>query len=194
MNAEQFQTMSIIAFVCMAIFLIAAAIMFFVFDIPAIIGEISGKTAAKQVAQIREQNKRPTSRQKTINGYENMLANSGKSTEPLKKERKPIIPGWTSTQPLAPKPVVEEGTALLDEGTALLEEGTALLEEGTALLDEGTALLTDETALLVEETEEEGTTLLGDDNGTVLLSEVETQNDNFFITQNVVMIHTNERI
>ena len=186
MSAEQFQTMSIIAFVCMAIFLIAAAIMFFVFDIPAIIGEISGKTAAKQVAQIREQNKRPTSRQKTINGYENMLANSGKSTEPLKKERKPIIPGWTSTQPLDTKPVVEE------EGTALLEEGTALLEEGTALLEEGTALLTDETALLVEETEE-GTTLLGD-SGTVLLSEVETQNDNFFITQNVVVIHTNERI
>ncbi len=179
MSAEQFQTMSIIAFVCMAIFLIAAAIMFFVFDIPAIIGEISGKTAAKQVAQIREQNKRPTSRQKTINGYENMLANSGKSTEPLKKERKPIIPGWTSTQPLDTKPVVEE-------------EGTALLEEGTALLEEGTALLTDETALLIEETEE-GTTLLGD-SGTVLLSEVETQNDNFFITQNVVVIHTNERI
>ena len=143
MSAEQFQLMSIIGFVCMAVFLIAAAIMFFTFDIPAIIGELSGKTAAKQVAQIREQNKRPANRQKTINGYENMLANSGKTTETLKKEKKPIIPGWTSTQPLSVKTTQEEGTALLDEGTALLDEGTALLGDETTMLDEGTALLSE---------------------------------------------------
>lgn len=192
MSAEQFQLMSIIGFACMAIFLIAAAIMFFTFDIPAVIGELSGKTAAKQVAQIRERNKRPTSRQNTINGYENMLANSGKTTEMLKKEKKPIIPGWTSTQPFSKNPVVaDEGTALLDEGTALLDEGTALLSEETTMLDEGTVLLSDETMLL-SEPEEVGTTLLGE--RTTLLTETESYNENFIIVQNVVVVHTNERI
>lgn len=184
MSAEQFQLMSIIGFVCMAVFLIAAAIMFFTFDIPAIIGELSGKTAAKQVAQIREQNKRPANRQKTINGYENMLANSGKTTETLKKEKKPIIPGWTSTQPLSKKQMdVDEGTALLDEGTALLGDETTMLDEGTALLSEGTMVLSES---------EEGTILLGE--GTTLLSESKNYNENFIVVQDVVVIHTNERI
>lgn len=186
MNAEQFQIMSIIGFVCMAVFLIAAAVMFFMFDILAIIGELSGKTAAKQVAQIREQSKRPTSRQRTINGYENMLANNGKTTETLKKEKKPIIPGWTSTQPLSKKSVeVEEGTVLLDEGTALLSEETTMLDEGTTLLDNN------ETTLLSFQ-DDEGTTLLSE--GTTLLSEVVNQNENFILVQNVVVVNTSERI
>lgn len=184
MNAEQFQMMSMIAFVCMAVFLVAAAIMFFTFDIPALIGELSGKTAAKQVAQIREQNKRPVGRQRAINGYENMLANSGKTTETLKKEKKPIIPGWTSTQPLNKKQEdVDLGTELLDEGTALLSEEIQS--------DEGMVLLTNETTLL-SEVEEEGTTLLNE--GTTLLTETMVQNADFVIVQNIVVVHTNESI
>lgn len=56
MSASTYQTISIVAFSVAALLFVLAGILFFVLNIPRIIGELSGKTALKQIKQIREQN------------------------------------------------------------------------------------------------------------------------------------------
>lgn len=90
-----------------------AAILFFRLNIKAISDDLSGKTARKQVKELREQNRRPDSRKSNKIFYEA----SNNSENKMK--------------------TVEERTARLEEGgtTLLKEEGTVLLkEEGTVLL------------------------------------------------------------
>lgn len=52
-----YTTISLIGFVLMALFFIAAIAVFFAMDIPNVIADLNGKNAAKQVAIIREQSK-----------------------------------------------------------------------------------------------------------------------------------------
>ena len=59
-----YQIISWIGFGLAAIFLLIAIILFFSFDIISLHGEVSGKTAAKQMKEIREQNRKEANRRR----------------------------------------------------------------------------------------------------------------------------------
>lgn len=96
-----------IGFGLAAIFLLIAIILFFSFDIISLHGEVSGKTAAKQMKEIREQNRKEANRRRV----------------PIKNE-----------YPVKEEAVSRTIPAVEDEKTTVLEDETTLLEEGTVLL------------------------------------------------------------
>ena len=53
--AELLQTLSYASFIAAVPFVALAVVLFFVFDIRAVIGELTGKTATAEIARIREQ-------------------------------------------------------------------------------------------------------------------------------------------
>lgn len=177
MDAGTLNTISIVAFVLAAIFFVIAVVLFFVFDIPSVWGELSGKTAAKQVAEIRAANRNVTSRRR--------VASDEKVRKTGKTGNTSTMQARQASRTQAVNYVPE--TDLLVEETALLTEETALLTEETALLTEETTVLGGETTLLSPfmETVDEGTTLLAEDKQLA---------DNFVVIQNVVIVHTNEKI
>lgn len=112
MSAEMYQMISIAAFICGGIFTIAAVVLFIKFDIPAIIGELSGRTAEKKVQEIREQNRQDvTMRQR----------------EPERRRRN-LLYNAASVDKAVSKPLQE--TKLM-QGTE-----TVILDEQTVVLDE----------------------------------------------------------
>lgn len=102
-----YQIISWIGFGLAAIFLLIAIILFFSFDIISLHGEVSGKTAAKQMKEIREQNRKEANRRRV----------------PIKNE-----------YPVKEEAVSRTIPAVEDEKTTVLEDETILLEEGTVLL------------------------------------------------------------
>lgn len=102
-----YQIISWIGFGMAAIFLLIAIILFFSFDIISLHGEVSGKTAAKQMKEIREQNRKEANRRRV----------------PIKNE-----------YPVKEEAVSRTIPAVEDEKTTVLEDETTLLEEGTVLL------------------------------------------------------------
>ena len=107
MNTMIYQIISWIGFGLAAIFLLIAIILFFSFDIISLHGEVSGKTAAKQMKEIREQNRKEANRRRV----------------PIKNE-----------YPVKEEAVSRTIPAVEDEKTTVLEDETTLLEEGTVLL------------------------------------------------------------
>ena len=87
--------------------MLIAIILFFSFDIISLHGEVSGKTAAKQMKEIREQNRKEANRRRV----------------PIKNE-----------YPVKEEAVSRTIPAVEDEKTTVLEDETTLLEEGTVLL------------------------------------------------------------
>lgn len=104
MSASIYQMISIAGLLLAAVFLVVAVILFFAFDIPALIGELSGKTAAKQVAEIREKNRKAVSKRQ-------MMEHIGLPVVVEKQKE------------------VSEETVLLNEETEQLSEETTLLSE-----------------------------------------------------------------
>lgn len=102
-----YQIISWIGFGLAAIFLLIAIILFFSFDIISLHGEVSGKTEAKQMKEIREQNRKEANRRRV----------------PIKNE-----------YPVKEEAVSRTIPAVEDEKTTVLEDETTLLEEGTVLL------------------------------------------------------------
>lgn len=170
---------SIIFFIIAGASLLVAIYSFIRFNIPQVIGELSGRTAKKSIAQMRDKN----------------LKTGDKSHRPTKAAQE----RGTLTDKIEEKPIKKakqsDATELLDEGTVLLDNSTELLsEEGTELLGNDTEVLNNATELL----NDNATELL--DEGTALLTQAvntnqNTQNvDGFKMIQNIVLIHTNEII
>lgn len=53
---EKFQTASIVFFAVAGVLFVFAIVLFFVLDIPYVVGDLSGKIAQKQIAELRDQN------------------------------------------------------------------------------------------------------------------------------------------
>ena len=123
-----YQIISWIGFGLAAIFLLIAIILFFSFDIISLHGEVSGKTAAKQMKEIREQNRKEANRRRV----------------PIKNE------AVSRTIPAAE----DEKTTVLEDETTLLEEGTVLLsnEEQNISENDGLILLEDVMEIHTNET------------------------------------------
>lgn len=56
MTVEQWQTLSLVAFILAGVFLVTAFVLFFVFRIPHVVGYLTGRTAKKAIAQIEAKN------------------------------------------------------------------------------------------------------------------------------------------
>lgn len=129
-----YQIISWIGFGLAAIFLLIAIILFFSFDIISLHGEVSGKTAAKQMKEIREQNRKEANRRRV----------------PIKNEYPVKEEAVSRTIPAAK----DEKTTVLEDETTLLEEGTVLLsnEEQNISENDGLILLEDVMEIHTNET------------------------------------------
>ena len=134
MNTMIYQIISWIGFGLAAIFLLIAIILFFSFDIISLHGEVSGKTAAKQMKEIREQNRKEANRRRV----------------PIKNEYPVKEEAVSRTIPAAE----DEKTTVLEDETTLLEEGTVLLsnEEQNISENDGLILLEDVMEIHTNET------------------------------------------
>lgn len=164
---------SIIFFIIAGVSLLIAIYSFVRFNIPQIIGELSGRTAKKSIAQMRDKNVK--------------TGDKSHRPSPAAKER------GTLTDKIENKKIVEKS----DKKISKVEDGTELLNSNekppngnqTELLnDNATVPLKDNATTVLSE---EITVLTNDDN-----SQINVSNDlnDFKIIQNIVLIHTNETI
>lgn len=139
MNAGILQMISIVAFILGGILLTVAALLFFVLDVRGLMDDLSGRTAERQIQQLREQN-----RQQEDNNEDRLLfethATKTDVTAKLpseQEERTTLLSGEESTTLLSE---AEEGTTVLQQpevGTTLLEdaERTTLPTENSLILN-----------------------------------------------------------
>ena len=120
---ETIKLLSTIAFIAAAVLLVLAIFLFFKFKIITIINDLTGRTARRSIAQIRENNIRSGERP-----YRSSAVNisRGKLTEPIPDD----TARTTEKLPGASAPLVNSGTTLLhEEGTTELlvaNEGTTV--------------------------------------------------------------------
>ena len=164
---------SIIFFIIAGVSLLVAIYSFVRFNIPQIIGELSGRTAKKSIAQMRDKNVKT--------GY--------KSHRPSPS----AVERGTLTDKIEKKKSVEKSDkkiSKVEKGTELLNSTEKLSNDNkTELLNESETVLSDDNATTV--LSEETTVLMNNDN-----SQINVLNDSndFKIIQNIVLIHTNETI
>ncbi|WP_462410829.1 hypothetical protein [Neobacillus sp. Marseille-QA0830] len=185
MDATTWQTISIVGFSLAAVLLASAIILFFRLRILAVIGDLSGKTAAKQIQEIREQNKRTGDKRHNPGSFN--IAR-GSLTEPVKRTGRT---GKTAnpTGGISKRLVKDKGLTAQTSSPAAAEilptevihqhEAPVYDFAATNVLGEGTMVLapnhgpTGETSVLSERTEflHDGTEVLGQDYGTTVLNE-----------------------
>lgn len=193
MSTNVLETISLISFVLAAISAVLAVVFWFVFKIPTVISDLSGRTARKSIERMRANNEK-TGRKDFAPSKTNLKR--GKVTELMDDSAKGSgkLSGLLSGKLVNKPKVISEGeenleTGLLEENTQPLyesEETGLLMEEpmetellGTELLDES-----EETGLLVEENE------------TMLLVEdiPKTETKGFVLLDEIMFIHTEETI
>ncbi len=162
---------SIILFALAGVCLVVAIYSFIRFNIPQVIGELTGRTAKKSIAQMREKN----------------VKTGDKSHRPsaLAKER------GTLTDKIDEKKSTKQKEQ--SDSTELLEASTELLSNND-VNDSATELLSDAT----EKLNDNATELLSDET-TVLSPAMDVSmpvqvNEGFTMIQNIIFIHTNETI
>lgn len=161
---------SIIFFIIAGVSLLVAIYSFVRFNIPQIIGELSGRTAKKSIAQMRDKNVK--------------TGDKSHRPSPAAKER------GTLTDKIEKKEMVKVNTATAEEGTELLNSTEKLSNNiQTELLAENETELLDDNATTV--LSEETTVLTNNDNSQINVS---NDSNDFKIIQNIVLIHTNETI
>lgn len=185
-------TVSIVFFVIAAVSLLVAIYAFIRFNIPQVIGELSGRTAKKSIAQMRDKNvktgnkaHRPSPAAVERGTLTDKIDDKPKASKSEKKAEKKTAQSIdpNATVRLESSPYDEDATMPLevdDNATAPLDnqagsEPTDVLSEGTVLLD-------------VNET-----TVLSD----VAFQPSVSQNakiDGFEVIKSIVLIHTNETI
>lgn len=193
MSTNVLETISLISFVLAAISAVLAVVFWFVFKIPTVISDLSGRTARKSIERMRANNEK-TGRKDFAPSKTNLKR--GKVTELMDDSVKGSgkLSGLLSGKLVNKPKVISEGEENLETG--LLEENTQPLYES-----EETGLLTEEameTELLgtelLDETEETG--LLVEDNETMLLVEdiPKTEAKGFDLLDEIMFIHTEETI
>ena len=173
--ADILSNISIVLYVIAGVCLVITVLLWFAFDIPTVIGDLSGRTAKKSIAKMRENNERSG-----VKSFKSSKTN-------LERGKLTGVPETTGNiNKQSTTSSTEEETGLLDDQAVQLSAS-----EETALLNES-----EETALL-SEVEETG--LLVDDNETALLEETISYNipvggKHLEMIESVMMIHTSEVI
>lgn len=191
MSIEVLDTISLISFVLAGISAVLTVVFWFVFKIPTVISDLSGRTARKSIERMRANNEK-TGKKDYAPSKTNLKR--GKVTELMDESSKGSgkLSGMLSGK-LKKKetPVVEENLE-----TGLLEENiqNAYESEETGLLTEDameTEFLGTE---LLEESEETG--LLVDDETTLLVDDTDRKPvvNAFVLLEEIMLIHTDEVI
>jgi hypothetical protein len=199
MDATAWLRISIIAYSLAGVLVAVSIIMFFKMNIWAIIGDLTGRTAARQIQEIREQNK--------TSGNKRLLPKAFNLESESKKlsNRSGILKvfgktGSTNEVAYRPQTIETLPTEVIKE-QEYDSETTALLYEETELLsnesDLSTTILSDETDILGSHSDEV-TTL----NETTVLSSTDDLNDlhteiaavGFKKVKDITVTHTSEVI
>ncbi|GGA79657.1 hypothetical protein [Ornithinibacillus halotolerans] len=162
MDASVWQIISIVGYSLAGILFLVAIIMFFKLDIWAIIGDLTGRTAAKQIERIREENSKTGQKRYGPSAFN---IERGELTEPITKSKKlkksantwrfgrrHKTEDFTEKLPDNTQVLVDSGESMAD-GTQVLADGTDVLNNGTEVLPHGTQVLTDDTEVLHEGTQ-----------------------------------------
>lgn len=198
-TSEILSTISLVSFVIAGLSLLLAIFFWIRFNIPAVIGDLSGRTARKSIEKMRVNNEKTGNKSykpsKTNLGRGQLtdtMPESDKLTEKLKQKF-----AASEEQP---------ETGLLDENKADFydSEQTGILmenEETGILQDDGMETDLLQADVLTDSMESEETGLLVEENETCLLNEnlvenrtLEVGNIKFVLLEEVMLIHTNETI
>lgn len=148
MDATTWLTISIVGYSLAGVLLIASVFMFYKMNIRSIVGDLTGRTEARQIQEIREQNKHNGNRPNRPNAFplEKETKSAGFFTNRLRGRGKTGDLIENSTQ-------MSESTELLkdDNTTILLHDETNILSNQTALAE--TEILSNDTKILHAETE-----------------------------------------
>jgi len=200
MDATAWLVISIVGYSLAGILFIISVFMFFKMNIMAIIGDLTGKTAEKQIQLMREQNAKTGNKlhkpsvfnveRGSLTEKVNASLESRNNAHYLTKEElsSASIKGLTKeiTNPKEMKDLVNrqnhlssnsyESTELLtdDDSTVVLSNETEILYDATEVLMDATELLDSGTEVL---SEEDGTTVLSQEDGTTVLYPTEELND-----------------
>lgn len=224
MDATTWHTISIVAYSLAGVLLAAAIFLYFKLNIPAIIGDLTGRTAARQIQEIREQNQLTGNKLHQPNLFN---VQRGSLTEPVdSQQRKTGTSGFIAheskrlnrsgqTKRTSQVTVMEslpievhkdqpnfsasaEATVVLADATTLLTSRDVPSFATEVLLDETEVLFANETELL-----NDGTEVLIDEEGTtVLYPTIELEPEEmteipaveFKIVKDIKVTHTNEVI
>ncbi len=140
MTADTLQLISLISFIAAGVFLIIALFLFIYLKIPRVIGDLSGRTARRNIAKLRSENEKggaKSFRPSKVN------MERGPLTETASKLNKPLDPNETQTMEMEqPKESSKNETDVLEHAAASSQEGTAVLEGSAAYpVDETTPLM-----------------------------------------------------
>ncbi len=166
--AETLGTLSIISFVVAGIALAIAIVLWFIFEIPTVVGDLTGRTARKSIARMRAENEKTGTKK-----YKESKTNieRGKLTETMSG----INRNTDDDRP-------ETGLLAENRGGGTETEETGLLNAETSTVSDS-----EDTGLLVDENE---TVALG--------NEVETKEriggKSLTMIEEVMLIHTEEVI
>ena len=193
MDATTWLILSIVGYSLAGVLLIVVILMFFKMNIPAIIGDLNGKTAARQIQEIREKNKLTGNKQhrpSTFNVERGTLTapvssrfgrtgKSGSTQATFSENSKYLESKGITAQSSRPTVVDSLPTEVITE-----QENLTFMNEATSVLIEDTQVLrveeiySDFTEVLINETEvlEKGTEVLMNETevlneGTVVLAQ-----------------------
>lgn len=187
--AEILSIVSVISYIVAGVSFVLAVVFWFVFDIPTVIGDLSGRNARKSIAKMRESNEKSGNksyRSSAVNMNRGKVTDTMPDSEKLGKDKK--------KKGKKDEAIVETGLLAENRATSYDTEQTGLLEdsEETAMLNEseetGRLTDTDETGLLTEENE---TTLLSEET-TVIRKR--SGGKTLKMIEEVMLIHTEETI
>ena len=147
----------IAGFVLAAVFLVISVVLFVRRKIPMIIGDLSGKTRARAIAQLREENEKSGAKLHRSSTYN---INRGPLTAPVDSEP------TAKKEPERPAFIVAHPSKRLDTGEIASTKSTDVLTPGTSVLPQSK-----ETAVL-----QPGTTVLDNPDGSKPTAVLETQN------------------
>ena len=193
MDATTWLILSIVGYSLAGVLLIVVIFMFFKMNIPAIIGDLNGKSAARQIQEIREKNKLTGNKQhrpSTFNVERGTLTapvssrfgrtgKAGSTQSIFSEDSKYLESKGITVQSSRPTVVDSLPTEVITE-----QENLTFMNEATSVLIEDTQVLrveeiySDFTEVLINETEvlEKGTEVLMNetevlDEGTVVLAQ-----------------------
>ena len=169
---------SIILFALAGVCLVVAIYSSIRFNIPQVIGELTGRTAKKSIAQMREKNVKTGDKSHRPSA---LAKERGTLTDKIDEKK-----GSKSSSQSDSTELLEDGTELLSNND-VNSNATELLSDATEKLnDNATELLSDETSILNEET-----SVLSPSMSATTPTQV---NEGFTMIQNIIFIHTNETI
>ena len=130
MTADTLQLISLISFIAAGVFLIIALFLFIYLKIPRVIGDLSGRTARRNIAKLRSENEKGGAkafRPSKVN------LERGPLTETENRLNKPLDPNETQTMEMeAPGENAGGDTDVLEHSSTPAQEGTAVLGSSAA--------------------------------------------------------------